>query len=54
MVRQSKQGKRRAISPHKTKYPSLKTDSKKDKLPKGYKEHTNVSPIPDKIFIPKM
>ena len=54
MVRMSKQGKRRALSPHKTKYPSVKTGSKKDNLPKGYKEHANAAPQERAIFIPKI
>ena len=51
MVRMSKQGKRRAMSPYKTKYPAAKTGPKKDNLPKGYREHSNGANV-DKIFIP--
>lgn len=54
MVRMSKQGERRNRSPYKTKYPAAKTGSKKDNLAKGYKEHENVSPIANTIFIPKV
>ncbi|MDN3504221.1 MAG: hypothetical protein P0S95_01435 [Rhabdochlamydiaceae bacterium] len=54
MVRISKQGKRRAVSPYKTKYPAAKTGSKKDNLAKGYKEHANVSPLSANTFIPKI
>jgi len=53
MVRMSKQGERRAQNPHKTKYPSKKTGSLKDNLPKGYKEHTNASLVA-KTYIPNI
>ncbi|MCP5491791.1 MAG: hypothetical protein H7A40_01950 [Chlamydiales bacterium] len=39
MTRQSKQGERRARCPKKNKFPAPKTGTKKDNLPKGFKEH---------------
>ena len=41
MTRMSKQGERRNKCPRKSKFPSPKTGSKKDNLPKGYREHAN-------------
>ena len=42
MTRQSKQGERRARCPYKRQAPSPKTGPKKDNLPKGYLEQTNI------------
>lgn len=41
MVRVSKQEEHRNRSPRKKRPASIKTGSKEDNLPKGYKEHTN-------------
>jgi len=41
MTRQSKQGERRNQSPRRPRLPGVKTGSKKDNLPKGYREHEN-------------
>lgn len=53
MTRMSKQQRKRAVSPKRPKTGFLKTGSKKDLLPKGYKEHANAVSI-DHIFIPKI
>lgn len=53
MVRMAKQEERRAKCPHKCKYPSKKSGSLKDNLPKGYKEHQSASAV-EKTFIPKI
>ncbi len=42
MTRVSKKEERRARSPRKHKAPVEKTGPKKDNLPKGFKEQTNV------------
>ncbi|MCH9609544.1 MAG: hypothetical protein S4CHLAM45_09400 [Chlamydiales bacterium] len=54
MTRTSKQEERRNRSPRKHKKPSVKTGSKKDNLPKGFKPHENA--LSEKIneFIPKV
>lgn len=54
MVRIGKKEERRARSPRKRKYPSIKTGPKKDDLPLGYKEHNNTAPegVSHKLFIP--
>ena len=56
MVRLSKQTRGRAQSPRKHRAPSLKTGSRKDALPKGYKEHANAvdAACAQEIFFPKM
>ena len=41
MTRTSKQEERRAQSPRRPRRPGKKTGSKKDNLPKGYREHAN-------------
>ncbi|HPE85130.1 MAG TPA: hypothetical protein PLO43_03015 [Chlamydiales bacterium] len=41
MTRMSKQGERRNQCPRKSKFPQPKTGSKKDNLPKGFREHAN-------------
>mgnify|MGYP006436372875 CR=1 FL=1 len=53
MTREGKQEQRRHVCPRKRKNPSIKTGPKKDKLEKGYKEHTNVS-SEDLTFISKI
>ena len=56
MVRISKQEERRMVSPRKHRYPSPKTGALKDKLPLGYKEHSNgfVNDKNTNIFIGKI
>ncbi|MFY7842470.1 MAG: hypothetical protein ACOVOR_00400 [Rhabdochlamydiaceae bacterium] len=56
MVRISKQQERRSKSPRKRRAPALKTGSKKDILPLGYKQHLNAIPTGHLIgsFIPKI
>lgn len=56
MTRISKEGKRRAVSHHKHKAPSLKTGSKKDALDAGYKEHFNAitNDETQSVFIPRI
>lgn len=54
MTRMSKQGKRRAVSPRKHKNPSVKSGSKKDQLPLGYKEHENALKGVENVFIAKI
>lgn len=54
MTRMSKQGKRRAMSPRKHKKPSVKTGSKKDNLPLGYKAHDNAFEGSNSVFIAKI
>jgi hypothetical protein len=55
MTRMSKQGERRAVSHRKRKKPSVKTGTRKDNLPKGFKEHANAfSTENNLIFIPKI
>lgn len=41
MTRMSKQGERRALSPHRPRPPSKKTGPKKDNLQLGFKLHEN-------------
>jgi len=53
MTRIGKKTERRAMSPRKTKNPSVKTGQKKDNLSKGYKEHENAAPQ-ENVFIPKI
>ena len=53
MTRMSKQGERRNQSPRKPQYPSPKTGSLKDNLPKGFKEHDNAGKEHN-VFIPKV
>ena len=55
MTRIAKQAERRAKCPHKRRYASLKTGTKKDNLSVGFKEHANVAPQSAKnVFIPKI
>lgn len=53
MTRISKQASKRMVSPRRPKLPGPKTGPKKDKLAKGFKEHTNVSAAKN-VFIPKI
>lgn len=54
MTRMSKQGERRMKSPHKHRYPSKKTGSKKDNLEAGFKPHENAAKQVAQVFIPKI
>jgi hypothetical protein len=55
MTRISKQAEKRMKSPHKRRYASKKTGSKKDNLSLGFKEHANVAPKSlEQVFIPKI
>ncbi len=56
MVRISKQSERRALFPRKHRKPSVKTGSKKDALPLGFKEHQNAveGSLSTYTFIPKI
>jgi hypothetical protein len=56
MTRMSKQSKRRAVSPRRPTLASKKTGSKKDNLPKGFKEHANAveGDLASNVFIPKI
>lgn len=55
MTRMSKQSKWRAISPRKRgRAISVKTGSKKDNLPEGYKPHENAAGTNALFFIPKI
>lgn len=56
MTRISKQSERRAQSPRKRRQPSVKTGSRKDNLPLGYKAHANAigGELAATLFIPKI
>lgn len=57
MTRMSKQGERRAKSPHRPRLPMPKTGKVKENLPLGYKPHVNGlsdAAIAQTIFIPKI
>jgi hypothetical protein len=55
MTRIAKQAERRARCPHKRRYASPKTGTKKDNLPSGFREHANVAPQSAmNVFIPKI
>ena len=57
MVRISKQEERRSKCPHRRRAPSPKTGPKKENLPLGYREHTNVvsdAKVAQTTFIPKI
>ena len=56
MVRISKQGKRRSVSPRKRRAPSEKTGPKEDNLPEGFKQHENAleGDASNQYFIPKI
>jgi hypothetical protein len=53
MTRMSKQAERRSKSPRKHKAPSVKTGSKKDNLPRGFKLHENAAETAG-VFIGKV
>lgn len=55
MVRISKKDRKKHC-PRKPKIGSIKTGSKKDNLPKGFKEHDNIyeSGLSYPVFIPKI
>ena len=52
----SKQGKRRNQFPRRPKAPAVKTGSKTDALPKGFKEHGNAldGELASMAYIPKI
>jgi hypothetical protein len=54
MVRISKQEERRSRCPKRCRAPSVKTGSKKDNLPAGYKQHANSVDASGLVFIPKI
>lgn len=56
MTRISKQMEKRSVSPRRTRKPSIKTGPLQDKLPDGYKMHTNAveGDVAAKVFIPKI
>ncbi len=57
MTRIGKQEERRNRCPHRPRPPAEKTGSKKDNLPKGFKEHANSlesSQAQGSVFIPKI
>lgn len=56
MVRISKQSEKRSRSPRRTQNPAEKTGTRKDNLPKGFKEHANAleGDFGSKAFIPKI
>lgn len=54
MVRISKQQERRSVSPRRPTIAGKKTGSRKDNLPKGYKEHINAAGEGAVVFIPKI
>lgn len=56
MVRISKQSEKRMRSPRKHRKPSVKTGSKKDNLPLGFKPHNNAveGEVAQLAFIPKI
>ncbi len=56
MTRISKQAQKRHVSRRSTRKPSPKTGALKDKLPLGYKAHTNAveGEVAEKVFIPKI
>ncbi len=54
MTRMSKQSERRAVSPRRPRLPGIKTGSKKDHLPKGFKPHDNALGGEANQFIPKV
>ena len=53
MVRISKQSERRSVSPRRPTISGEKTGSRKDNLPKGFKEHKNAISS-EHGFIPKI
>ena len=54
MVRISKQSERRGVSFRRPKRAGKKTGTKKDNLPKGYKEKFNAVASSENVFIPKI
>jgi hypothetical protein len=56
VVRQSKQGERRSVSPRRCRAPSPKTGRKEDNLPEGFKVHENAidGVLAKQAFIPKI
>lgn len=56
MVRMSKKGEIRSVSPRRPRMPAQKTGPKKDNLATGYREHTNAveGEQAAKFFIPKV
>lgn len=56
MVRISKQSEKRARSPRRPRKPSIKTGTKAENLPLGYKEHPNAIEGKEAqlAFIPKI
>ena len=54
MTRIGKQEERRHRSPKKCKAPAEKSGSKKDNLPKGFKEHANALSEKEYAFVPKI
>jgi hypothetical protein len=54
MTRMSKQGSRRAVSPRRTRKPSIKTGSRKDNLAQGFKPHANAIEGNSGVFIGKV
>ncbi|MBS0620453.1 MAG: hypothetical protein JSS61_03230 [Verrucomicrobia bacterium] len=56
MVRISKQGKRRNVSPRRPQPPAKKTGAKKDQTPGGFKLHANAleGASAQMSFIPKI
>jgi hypothetical protein len=54
MTRMSKQGKRRAQSPRRHRPPSVKTGSRPQNLPEGFRVHHNCAPQEMGRFIPKV
>jgi hypothetical protein len=50
----SKQSTRRAVSPRRPRNAGIKTGSKKDNLPSGYKPHENAAGQDAPFFIPKI
>lgn len=56
MVRISKQEERRSRNPHRCRAPAKKTGPKTDKLPQGFKPHTNAvaGEMSERIFVPKI
>lgn len=54
MTRISKQGRRRNTSPRRPQLAGQKTGSKKDNLPKGFREHANAAEGTPQVFIAKV
>ena len=56
MTRMSKQNERRAVSRRKHRAPSPKSGTKKDNLPKGFREHPNAvdGDLASSVFVGKV